>query len=254
VQEIPLTTGGSEWLAVSSLSDVGCVRDNNEDSIGVFPHDDPAKGTLLIVADGMGGAAAGEVASRLAVERVREGYFRSDERSPAIALRTALESANASILEKARTDRRLAGMGTTCTAVAVIGRELWFAHIGDSRAYLKAGVSLRQLTSDHSLAAELGRQGGAEDLRSRARNVLTRCLGVRAEVQIDVSEAPTPLPDDAGLIICSDGLCNLVNDGEIHQIVSMHGPDGACRRLVQLAKERGAPDNVSVAVGRITRD
>ena len=254
MQEIPLTTGGSEWLAVSSLSDVGCVRDNNEDSIGVFPHEDPAKGTLLIVADGMGGAAAGEVASRLAVETVRLGYVESTERSPVSDLRSALQAANAAILEQSRTDRRLAGMGTTCTAVAIIGRELWFAHIGDSRAYLKTGTGLRQLTSDHSLAAELGRQGGAEDLRSRARNVLTRCLGVRSEVQIDVSEGSTFLPDDAGLVICSDGLCNLVSDGEIHQVVSMHGPDGACRRLVQLAKERGAPDNVSVAVGRITRD
>lgn len=253
MQEIPLTAGGSDWLAVASLSDVGCVRDNNEDSIGVFPGEAPARGTLLIVADGMGGAAAGEVASRIAVETVKAHFFESSS-APPEALREALLAGNAAIHARSAEDPDLAGMGTTCTAVAVIGHELWFGHVGDSRAYLVEDGRLRQVTRDHSLAAEFERQSGEGGAPARARNVLTRCLGVRPFVEVDVSETAIPFPEGAALVICSDGLCNQVDDGEIQQVVSMHRPDGACRRLVQLAKERGAPDNVSVAVGRVTRD
>jgi protein phosphatase len=253
VQEIPLTAEGTEWLAVASVSDVGCVRDNNEDSIGVFPGEGPARGTLLVVADGMGGAAAGEVASRIAVDTVGERFFAS-EAPPAAALQEAVEAGNAAIHARAASDPNLSGMGTTCTAVAVIGREAWFAHVGDSRAYVVDRGRLRQITRDHSLAAEYERHSGDTAVPVRARNVLTRCLGVRPAVEVDVSAEPIVLADDGTLVICSDGLCNQVADGEIHQVVTMHRPDGACRRLVQLAKERGAPDNVSVAIARITRD
>lgn len=253
MQEIPLTAGGTEWLAVASLSDVGCVRDNNEDSIGVFPGEDPSRGTLLVVADGMGGAAAGEVASRIAVETVGERFFES-QGPPAEALREALEAGNAAIHARSGADPSLSGMGTTCTAVAVIGREAWFGHVGDSRAYVVEQGRLRQVTRDHSLAAEFERHSGESGAPARARNVLTRCLGVRPFVEVDVSAEPIRLAADGALIICSDGLCNQVDDGEIQHVVSLHRPDGACRRLVQLARERGAPDNVSVAVARVTRD
>ena len=252
MQEIPLTTEGSVWLAVASLSDVGCVRANNEDSVGVFPGEHPKQGNLLVVADGMGGAAAGEVASKIAVDAVGEEFFRNEGEAPVVALKRALESANAAIHAKACADPQYGGMGTTCTAVVVVGNELWYGHVGDSRAYIADGTRLYQITRDHSLAAEFERvgEGGAP---ARARNVLTRCLGVRPEVEVDVSERATPMDEGTVVLLCSDGLCNLVDDGEIHQVVSMHRPDGACRRLVQLAKERGAPDNVSLAVGRITR-
>jgi protein phosphatase len=252
VQEIPLTSEKGGWLMVASLSDVGCVRENNEDALGVFPGEDPARGTLMLVADGMGGAAAGEVASRLAVDTVADVYFATGNGTPGRALQVALLAANDAIHEKAGGDRDLAGMGTTCTAVAVIGRDLWWAHVGDSRAYLLDGSGLRQLTRDHSLAAEFERQGGG-GAPPRARNVLTRCLGVVPEVQVDGEAKPVRLEDGAGLLLCSDGLTNLVDDGEIQQVLSMHHPDGACRSLVQLARERGAPDNVSVAVAKITR-
>ena len=159
MQEIPLTAEGTEWLAVASVSDVGCVRSNNEDSIGVFPGPDPSHGTLLVVADGMGGAAAGEVASRIAVDTVGERFFAS-EAAPGPALREAVEAGNAAIHVRSGEDPNLSGMGTTCTAVAVMGREVWFAHVGDSRAYLVEGGRLRQLTRDHSLAAEFERHAG----------------------------------------------------------------------------------------------
>ena len=252
MEEIRLTP--TEVLAVASLSDVGCVRKNNEDSKGVFAGADPARGHLFIVADGMGGAAAGEVASGIAVETVRASYFDPGSGTrPVEALRRAIEAANASIHRRAVDDPKLGGMGTTCTAVAVVGRQVWYAHVGDTRAYVAANGNLAQLTRDHSLAAELARSGGEGGAPARAKNVLTRCLGVKPEVKVDVADQPHTLPDDSVLVMCTDGLTNLVEDGEILHVVSMHLPDGACKRLVTLAKERGGPDNVTVIVARLTR-
>ncbi len=254
MEEIRLTPGGEDKLAVAALSDIGCVRKNNEDFQGVFPGRDPARGVLMVVADGMGGAAGGEVASRLAVEKVSDLYFGAGSgNTPAQALRKAIEGANSAIYEKASGDPRLGGMGTTCTAVAVAGREIWFGHVGDSRAYLAFEGSLEQLTQDHSLAAETQRQGGPAVVVSRGKNVLTRCLGVRADVMVDVSESAIGLPDSGILVLCSDGLTNQVEDNEILHAISMHLPEGACKRLVELARERGGPDNITVQIARITR-
>jgi serine/threonine protein phosphatase PrpC len=252
VEEIRLTP--TDVLAVASLSDVGCVRKNNEDSKGVFAGADAARGHLFIVADGMGGAAAGEVASGIAVETVRATYFEPGSGSrPSEALRRSIEAANASIHRRAVDDPKLGGMGTTCTAVAIVGRQIWYAHVGDTRAYVAANGSLTQLTRDHSLAAELARSGGEGGAPARAKNVLTRCLGVKPEVKVDVAEEPVMLPDEAVLVMCTDGLTNLVEDGEILHVVSMHLPDGACKRLISLAKERGGPDNITAIVARLAR-
>ncbi len=254
MDEIQLTPGGTERLAVATLTDVGCVRKNNEDSSGVFEGRDPSRGHLFVVADGMGGAAAGEVASGIAVDTVHGTYFDPSSGSgPPDALRRAIETANASIHRRATDDPKLGGMGTTCTAVAVLGRQLWYGHVGDTRAYLATKGNLNQLTRDHSLAAELARQGDDRGAPARAKNVLTRCLGVKPEVTVDVAEQPISIPDDGVLVMCTDGLSNLVEDGEILHVVSMHLPDGACKRLVQLAKERGSPDNVTVIIARLTR-
>jgi protein phosphatase len=252
VEEIRLTP--TEVLAVASLTDVGNVRKNNEDSKGIFAGSEPSRGHLLIIADGMGGAAAGEVASGIAVETVRTTYFDAPTGTrPEEALRFAIEAANASIHRRAVEDPKLGGMGTTCTAVAVVGRGVSFGHVGDTRAYVAANGSLNQLTRDHSLAAEFARSGGDGGAPARAKNVLTRCLGVKPEVKVDASERAIELPDDAVLVMCTDGLTNLVEDGEILHVVSMHLPDGACKRLVALAKERGGPDNITVIVARLTR-
>lgn len=251
--EIQLSPEG-DVLQLASLTDIGCVRKNNEDSHGVFPSEDPLRGSLVMVADGMGGAAAGEVASGLAVEKVSSTYYDpASGNSPAEALQTAVSRANAAIFARSGQDPSLGGMGTTCTVVAVIGKQAWFGHVGDSRAYLATGGELHQLTADHSLAAEFERQGGAGGAPARAKNVLTRCLGVKPEVKVDVSESPIPLSVDSSLILCSDGLTNLVEDGEILHMASMHLPDGACKRLVDLARERGAPDNITVIIGRVSK-
>ncbi|GJM44417.1 MAG: hypothetical protein DHS20C21_12590 [Gemmatimonadota bacterium] len=243
---------GSVTLLVEAQTDVGCVRKNNEDSHGVFPGNAPGRGSLLVVADGMGGAAAGEVASGLAIDTVGAVYQDPGAGSgPVEALHAAVTRANRAIFERAAQDPRMGGMGTTCTAVAVVGDQAYYAHVGDSRAYMVTGGDLVQLTSDHSLAAEFERQGADGGAPARAKNVLTRCLGVKPEVKVDVSSSPIQLAPGVTLVVCSDGLTNLVEDGEILRLAAMHLPDGACRRLVALALERGAPDNVTVITARL---
>ncbi len=253
LKEIRMNPEGTAVLMVFALSDVGCVRKNNEDSYGLFPAEDSTGSNLFVIADGMGGAAAGEVASRLAVETVRDSFFGTggDEAVPA-ALERAIQDANQMIFRRSAEETELAGMGTTCTATAFRGRSLWVAHVGDSRAYLVTAGDVKQLTRDHSLAAELERRGDSRGGASGgAKHVLTRCLGVGEQVAVDVSAQAVEMPDGASLVLCSDGLSNLVDPGEILHLVSMHLPEKACRRLVDLARERGAPDNVTVLVARM---
>lgn len=253
LKEFRLNPEGTAYLMVSALSDVGCVRKNNEDSFGLFPAQDPSERSLFVIADGMGGAAAGEVASRLAVETLRESFLQtSPDLGVPAALEQAVQAANRAIFHKSGEDTSLAGMGTTCTAVAILGRRLWTGHVGDSRAYFASSGALQQLTRDHSLAAELERRGDPRASKtSGAKHVLTRCLGVGDELVVDVLPEPVTFEDGNSLVICSDGLSNLVDEGEILHLVSMHLPEKACRRLVDLARERGAPDNVTVVVARM---
>ena len=243
---------GTSVLLVSALSDVGCVRKNNEDSYGVFLADGSTDRSLLIVADGMGGAAAGEVASRMAVEMVRDSFFGAarDESVPE-ALQRAMQDAHQAIYRKSSEDPALAGMGTTCTVAAILGNDLWIGHVGDSRAYLAVSGGINQVTRDHSLAAELERRGDARGKSPNAKHVLTRCLGANEGSGRGCDGRCVGPSEGASLVLCSDGLCNLVDPGEILHLVSMHLPEKACRRLVDLARERGAPDNVTVLVARV---
>jgi len=237
---------------VASLSDVGCVRANNEDSIGVFPGKD-ARGHMLVVCDGMGGAAAGEVASRLAVDTVSRRFFSAD---PAVnrrdALHAAIIAANREVFEQAGENENHRGMGTTCTAVVVSGADILIGHVGDSRAYLVVDGVLNALTEDHTLAAELERHrhAGMSAIPRDAHNILTRCLGVEAHVMPVISQTPIPKPGSM-LVLCSDGLTGMVDDAQLNQLVAQASdPEDACSRLVEQAKAEGGLDNVSVIVAR----
>lgn len=251
-ETFPLASSGLA-LTAAGLSDVGCVRKNNEDAMGISSGEGSPLGALLVVADGMGGAAAGEIASNLALETLTARYYGGGGATPPDALLGAIQAANAAIHERATRDAALRGMGTTCTALAVVGEQLWFGHVGDSRAYVVNGGAPSQLTDDHSLAVQLERQGKPAKKSSGARNVLTRCLGVKPEVEVDVATAPRMLAAGSVLVLCSDGLSDVVEDEEIAHAVSMHLPSGACRKLVDLARERGAPDNVTIQVARVGR-
>jgi serine/threonine protein phosphatase PrpC len=253
---IPVKAKGSWRLDVAARSDLGCSRKNNEDSFGVFQYEDASRGCLLVLADGMGGAAAGEVASRLAVAAVGETYDQAKQRGQARdALARALEAANLAVHTKASGDPQLEGMGTTCTAAAIVGLDLTLGHVGDSRAYLVRGGAIEQVTQDHTLAGELAKVAGAGGaaVAGSSSHVLTRCIGAQPDVEIDLSPRPIRLEDGARIVLCSDGLSNVVEPAEILECVLADTPAAACEALVELARARGGPDNITVVVAQLRK-
>ncbi|MGH7726988.1 MAG: HD domain-containing phosphohydrolase [Candidatus Eiseniibacteriota bacterium] len=252
---LPLAGRGGLRLVIAGTSDVGCQRKNNEDSYGITVAKERGRGCLLVLADGMGGGAAGEVASGLAVATVGQVYEEKNGPRNAKAARAALEravlAANGAIHERSLADESLAGMGTTLTAASIVGRELVIGHIGDSRAYLIAGTAIHPLTRDHTVAAELAAMGGSHAVSQSASHVLTRALGVGSEVEVDMSARPIRLEPGQTLLLCSDGLSNLVEDEELRTIAGDGRPGDACEFLVELTRARGAPDNVTVVIARL---
>lgn len=237
-------------IIAASLTDVGCVRQGNEDSFRIVrPLDDSRNPLLAMVCDGMGGHAAGETASRLAAELIATNYRGDGE--PGEALASAVRAANRAIHQASRSDAALRGMGTTCTAVAIQDGKAWCAHVGDSRCYLVRNGEILLMTEDHSSVMAMVREGSisAQEARHHPdKNVILRALGSHAEV--DVFQWPQPFvlhPGDR-LVLCSDGLYDLIEDDEILAAVDAAAPQRACTALVDLARERGAPDNVTVVI------
>ncbi|HET7206110.1 MAG TPA: PP2C family serine/threonine-protein phosphatase [Terriglobales bacterium] len=243
-------------LQFANLSDIGCQRERNEDASGYWQpgsRDELSrKGVLAVIADGMGGYQGGQEASSLAVKTVCQAYAESSN-DPQSALVSALKSAHEHIRDHARRNPALFGMGTTCTAACVQDAHLIFAHVGDSRLYLSRNGSISRLTRDHSYVARLIESGliGAEDAENHPqRHVLTAALGVGEDLVPDCPPKPMPLNTGDVLLLCTDGLWGLVEDKELHMTVRNTAPDHACRELVALAKQRGAPDNVTVQILR----
>ena len=252
-KEIALDWMGGGRLVLAGRSDPGCERSNNEDAFGIFDSEDVSRGCLAVVADGMGGAAAGEVASQLALETVRAVYFgQPNGRGTRDALVASLETANEVVHARAQSDSDMSGMGTTCTAIAIVGSDLYLGHVGDSRAYLVRGSSIEQLSDDHTLAAELAEMGrGLLTAPQNANHVLTRNIGTYPQVEVDSRDAALNLRPGDTFVLCSDGLSNLVEDEEVLQTVRGQAPAEARRALVDLARERGGPDNITVIIGRL---
>jgi protein phosphatase len=238
------------------LSDVGCQRPRNEDAArivraGVGRHGD--RGLLVLVADGMGGHEAGEVASQAAVELIEKEYRRS-KGTPGEALAGAFRVANRRILELAAANASMGGMGTTCTALAIVGWKAWAAHVGDSRLYLVRGAGIYQLSEDHTQCMQLVRKGilSLEEARRREdRNVLVHALGTRSELVLMTWPAPMTVKAGDWFVLCSDGLHELVNREEIRAAVKDGAPQYACNRLVQMARDRGGYDNITIAIAAI---
>jgi protein phosphatase len=238
-------------LRAGSATDVGLVRASNQDqALMASP--------LFAVADGMGGHAAGEVASEVACRALREA-FAAGPRTPE-ALAEAARKANRAVFDRAQTDPSMHGMGTTLVAVALIttdGRPtLAVAHVGDSRVYLLRGGDIRQVTSDHSLVAELvadGQIAAEEAERHPQRHVLSRALGVYPDVDVDLTVLD-PCEGDR-FLLCSDGLSREVSDDQIASVLRrLADPDEAARALVEEAKARGGADNITVVVVDVTGD
>jgi PPM family protein phosphatase len=235
------------------VSETGRVRETNEDRILVL--DTAGRGTALYaVADGLGGHAAGNVASELAVSTLRREVpaLVAQRVPPQDALVLGLRRANAEIHGRGGSPDR-SGMATTCTAILVDGRDGTVAHVGDSRAYLIRGREVRQVTTDHSLAAELARHGGlapADAAAHAQRHVLTRALGTADDVQIDVITVPLRAGDV--LLLATDGLYSAVPAEEMAGVIrGSHDSQEICRTLVGLANARGGMDNASVVIIRL---
>jgi protein phosphatase len=245
-------------ILLGSLTDIGCVRENNEDSYGyhepVADGDFAAKGWLLVVADGMGGHSGGEVASQMAVDTIREAYAASRQPDPAAALLEAFKAANQAVYDASRQNPRLRGMGTTCTALVLKGDRAYFAHVGDTRLYLIRDGAIRQLTDDHSYVMRLVRDGLITKAQAEThphKNILERALGTKDTIDVDGSKDPIPVRKHDVFVLCSDGLTNLVSDEEIKELALASLPPSACQALVALAKSRGGYDNVTIQIVKI---
>ncbi|HEY6106024.1 MAG TPA: Stp1/IreP family PP2C-type Ser/Thr phosphatase [Anaeromyxobacteraceae bacterium] len=245
-------------IAASGLTDTGRKRDHNEDS---FLVDEGLR--LFVVADGMGGHAGGGTASRLAVETIRDRLREAKQASPEAFgdssgpedgkllefLRQAVESACAAIFQAAQGDPTLAGMGTTVTAVLVDGETAYVAHVGDSRCYLLRKGRIYQISEDHSLVNEQLKAGAIttdEARHSRFKNIITRSVGFEQEVMVDMMGLEVE-PGDK-MVLCCDGLSNLVQDHEILKIVDEIPLEETPGKLVELANDRGGDDNITVIV------
>lgn len=241
-------------LVACLLSDVGCVRELNEDSGAYIQPDDPevlaAKGLLILVADGMGGHSAGEVASRMAVEVITRTYY-DDGGDPQSALKKAFREANRAIHKTAENDESKTGMGTTCTALVLQNGTAISAHVGDSRLYLVREGAIYLMTEDHSAVMEMVKAGliSAEQARHHPdKNVILRAMGSHAEVEVTTWQEPFPVRTGDRFLLCSDGLYDLIEDEEIKRVVESQEPRSACESLIALAKERGGHDNISVGI------
>lgn len=249
-------------IKITEITDTGKVREHNEDAIGSNPDIG-----LLVLADGMGGYNAGEVASGIAVqtitELVAEGALREERNAidPAtglmrqtIVLRDAVARANKIIYQTAQSQTHCEGMGTTLVAAMYYDNRVSLAHVGDSRAYRLRGDTFQQLTLDHSLLQELVDRGfysEEEAQRSTNRNYVTRALGVEPTVDVEVQEYDVQRDDV--FLLCSDGLPDMVEDEDIHLTISTFNAslDVVGQQLVQLANDNGGRDNVSVMLAQI---
>lgn len=240
-------------ILFAGKSDVGMVRSENQDAFAKFPDDDldlsGPKGQLFIVADGMGGHAGGREASRLAVETIGESYFASNG-SVVAGLKKAFTDANRAIYEYSLHHPQFHGMGTTCIALVLQKGTANAAHVGDSRLYRITSKHIEQLTNDHSKVAEMVRRGLITADESKVhpeRSMLYRAMGVRADFDYDLING-IELGGDEYFLMCTDGLTSYVEDEELKEIVLSNSLQKSCDKLVDLAKQRGGHDNITVQI------
>jgi PPM family protein phosphatase len=225
-------------ISSAVATDVGRAREANEDAY-------LARDPLFVVADGMGGHVAGDIASATAIETIERQW---DGSADPDALTVMIKDANRSVYEKAEGDPELQGMGTTCTAILVDADRAHVAHVGDSRAYLLRDGEFTQVTEDHTVVGRMEREGKLtkeEAARHPHRNVITRALGIEVDVDVDTWELE--LTEGDRLLICSDGLNGMLDDSDIRQILMQEGdPNGAVQRLIDEANAAGGEDNITV--------
>jgi len=247
-------------LDVAQRTDIGRKRANNEDNlISVVPEDGQllqTKGALFVVSDGMGGHAHGEIASELTVQNVKDYYYQDLQNDIPTALQEAIKQANVPIYQanEAELARGISnpGMGATCVAAVLHNQMLYAANVGDSRVYVLHAGQLRQVTRDHSLVARLVESGEITPAEARThekRNMIYRSLG-QSEVEVDLFTEPVQEGDT--LILCTDGLCGVIEDDDLRAIVEQYNPTESVQHLIARANEEGGPDNVTAIVVRVS--
>ncbi|MHB8645249.1 MAG: Stp1/IreP family PP2C-type Ser/Thr phosphatase [Thermomicrobiales bacterium] len=246
-------------LWVGARTDTGRVRANNQDAVGTW-QDLPQtiqfaeSGYLFAVADGVGGNEQGEVASALAIETLFGTYYGGDTTEIPTALKRSVRLANEAVYERGLSQSEDRAMGTTLVAGVIRGTTLVISNVGDSRAYLFRGrTQSTQVSKDHSLVAEAVRAGQMtpdQAKSSRQRNVITRALGQRQKVDVDIFEVDL-MADDV-ILLCSDGIHGIIEDEEMKQVAQALPPEQAANELIDLANNRNASDNVSVVIVKAT--
>lgn len=241
-------------MEVAYLTDLGKAREVNEDSCCCTKL--PGGCELLMVADGMGGHNAGEVASMIAVNSISD-YLKVNIDNPSEekiveSVKNAIQKANENIYSESLQNESYSGMGTTVTCAVAFNGMLYIGHVGDSRAYIQKSGKLHKITSDHSLVAELVKNGTiteAEAMHHPQKNIITRALGIEDQVDIDIERVYMD-PGDI-FLLCTDGLSNMLEDMEIEKILNdMKSPGAAVRELIDRANDAGGYDNITVVIGR----
>ena len=246
-----------DYLQAHLLTDIGKKRQKNEDSCLMCAPKNPVladeRGVLFSVADGMGGASAGEFASRMSLRAMHKAYYNNPHAAIPPSLRDALIEANQQVYEEAETNPEYSGMGTTVSAVLIIGGWAYMAQVGDSRVYLlREHSGIHQITEDHSLVAEQVRNGvisEAEAENSSFKNLITRAVGIKSEVEVDLFAVRLEQGDT--LLICSDGLSNMVSNADIAECLSDGDLKAGTRKVVELALENGGSDNITAVTIRV---
>jgi len=245
-------------LRCVAATDIGMRRANNQDSYTVVLSEAldawRQRGHLLMVADGMGAHAAGELASKLAVDGVAHRYLKFSDLSPPEALQKAVVETNAEINRRGQANSDFRNMGTTGSAMVLLPQGALVAHVGDSRIYRVRGNRIEQLTRDHSLVWELRELGQVSEngdvASSVPKNVITRSLGPNQHVEADL-EGPFPIELGDTFLLCSDGLTGKIEDDELAAILANLPPDEAASLLVNLANLRGGPDNITLILAKV---
>ncbi|MBL8888433.1 MAG: protein phosphatase 2C domain-containing protein [Planctomycetaceae bacterium] len=245
-----------EYLQIASRSDVGMRRNNNQDNLCISLSTSLEQykkfGHLFVVCDGMGGHAAGELASQLAADHLSHLHKRPAEESTDEQLRKNIERANAEIHRRGIANPEFRNMGTTCTCLLMTTAGAWAGHVGDSRLYRLRGSRLEQLTFDHSYTWEMKAAGINDASAEVFKNRIMRSLGPNPEVKVDI-EGPFAIEAGDVFLLCSDGLTGPVTDRELAQILAALPPAEAAESLVNLANLRGGPDNITVIVAKYLR-
>jgi PPM family protein phosphatase len=242
-------------VKVVALTDIGMRRAINQDSMSTMVAESKAtwerQGHFFAVADGMGAHAAGELASKLAVELIPHHYTKYRDLAPAEAMHRAITETNSEIFRKGQANIEFRSMGTTCSVLTLLPEGAVVAHVGDSRVYQLTGDQLFQLTFDHSLVWEMQASGKVTDETARSgvipKNVITRSLGPNSTVQIDL-EGPFPVRQGNRFLICSDGLSGQITDEEIAAILKLLSIEEAAQLFIDLSNLRGGPDNITAVV------